>query len=74
MANVTEAKNVKVGDYIHTADGSDIREVYKVTRSGRVEDIFTGKLKFTTRRFYFTSSTGAAFDVERNAETLISVF
>lgn len=69
-----EAKDVKAGDWIHPEGEQYPSEVYKVTRSHRVTDIWTGKLKYTRRRFYFDSRTGAKHGAEFNAETMIFVY
>lgn len=74
MGTFTEAKNVKAGDWI-LPDGEQYpSEVYKVTRSNRVPDLWTGKMKYTKRRFYFDSRTGAKHGAEINAESLIFVY
>lgn len=69
-----EAQEIKAGDWI-IPDGEQYPcEVYKVTRSHRVIDAWTGKLKYTRRRFYFDSRTGAKHGAEINAETMIFVY
>lgn len=74
MPRITEAKNVKVGDYIDVPGTNDIREVYKITCANRMEDLHTGKLRYMHRRFYFGNETGADHDVEHRADALIVAY
>lgn len=69
-----ESQDVKAGDWIVPEGEQYPSEVYKVTRSHRVTDVWTGKLKYTRRRFYFDSRTGAKHGAEFNAETMIFVY
>ena len=74
MARITEVKNVKIGEWVHTNDSRDICEVYKITRANRVEDIDTGKLRYTNVRLYFTTEPGSNDYVEHRADQLITAY
>lgn len=75
MARICEAREVKIGDYLHPeGDTSDIREVVRITRCNLVQDPWTGGMHYTHHRFYFTTETGAAPGVEHRSDALIVAY
>lgn len=75
MARICEAREVKIGDYLHPeGDTSDIKEVARITRCNLAADPWTGKMRYTHHRFYFTTALGAAPGVEHRSDALIVVY
>ena len=75
MARICEAREVKIGDYLHPeGDTSDIQEVVRITRCNPAVDPWTGKTRYTHHRFYFTYELGAAPGVEHRSDALIVAY
>lgn len=75
MSRITEARNVRVGEYLHPEGAtSEIREVCRITRSNPVPDPWTGRLRYTRHRFYFSSALDAAPGVEHRSDALVVAY
>ena len=74
MSHITEAHNVKAGDWIVPEGKEYPSEVAKVTHSNRITDPWTGQLRYTKRRFYFTAALNAPHGAEYNSDTLVVVY